>query len=470
MTTTTYTNELEQFRQQLYQNFNKRADTSIELVDALCSYPEAASPVELSLAPCFRRGHDSLYAAIAEYEWEENSIARLAAPYVPKPQKRPFWLLGADVTPQPRQFSPTLKDRGIVYQPNLVQGNKPVTIGHQCSIVGLLPETEAGVSESWIVPLSVKRVETSDDKEMIGSQQIDHLMQDKTMPWHQELVVEVVDSSYSKKPYLCAHREHDNLVTICRVASNRTFYRKAKPSESPAPVGHPTWYGDPFRLPDPDTWHEPDEVVSTLFVSRRGKQYTVQIEAWRDMLMTGKREPIVLPMHQHPFTLLRIVLINPETGQPVFKRAMWLIVIGKRRDEINLSDVYHAYTQRYNLEHFFRFGKQKLLLAEAQTPEEEHEEAWWQLVHLAYLQLWVARHVVTCLPRPWERNLPTMKTHRISPTLAQRGFGRIIRQMGTPAKPPKPRGNSPGWPQGKKRTPRQRHPVVVKGQKKEIPP
>ena len=96
-------------------------------------------------------------------------------------------------------------------------------------------------------------------------------------------------------------------------------------------------------------------------------------------------------------------------------------------------------------------------------PESEHEEAWWQLVHLAYLQLWVARHLAHCLPRPWERNLPAMKTRLASPTLVQRDFGRIIRQLGTPAQPPKPRGYCPGWPPGRKRKPRQRHPVVVKG-------
>lgn len=465
-----YTTELEQFRQQLYQNFNKRADTLMELVDALCSYPEANSVVALSLAPCFRRGHASLYAAIADWEWEEETMARLAAPYVTQPKQRPFWLLGADVTPQPRPFAPTLRDRGMVYQPNLVKGNKPVTIGHQYTTVAMLPEREAGVSDSWTVPLSVERIATNDDKEMAGSQQIGRLLKDKKLPWHQELVVEVVDSSYSKRPYLCANRQHDNLVTICRVASNRTFYQKAKPAAPSAPVGHPTWYGDAFRLPDPDTWHEPDEKTSTTFVSRRGKRYTVRIEAWRDMLMTGKREPVVLPMQKHPFTLLRIVLRDPETGQPAFKRAMWLIVMGKRRHEITLLDVYPAYTQRYNLEHFFRFGKQKLLLDDAQTPVEEHEEAWWQLVHLAYLQLWVARHLVACLPRPWERNLPAMKARLISPTLVQRDFERIIRQFGTPAQPPKARGNSSGWPPGQKRKPRKRHQVVVKGQKKENPP
>jgi len=465
-----YTQECQQFRQQLYQNFNKRADTLMELVDALCSYPEAKSVVELSLSPYFRRGHAALYEAIAAYEWEKDALAHLAAPYVIQPVERPFWLLGADVTPQPRPFAPTLQDRSMVHQPNLVNGNKPVTLGHQYSTVGLLPEAEAGMSESWLVPLSVERVASHEDKELVGGRQIDRLLADKRLPWYEELVAEVVDASYSKKPYLCANRQHENLVTICRVASNRTFYQKAKPVEAPSPVGHPTWYGDVFRLPDPDTWHAPDESASTTFVSRRGKPYTVQIEAWGDMLMTGKREPDVLPMHKHPFTLLRIVLIDPETGQSAFKRALWLIVMGKRRHEITLLDIYHAYVQRYHLEHFFRFGKQKLLLDHFQTPAEEREAAWWQLVHLAYLQLWVARHVVACLPRPWERNLPAMKAHRISPTLVQRGFGRIIRQFGTPAKAPKPRGYSSGWRSGRNRQPRQRHKVVLKGQKQESSP
>ncbi len=442
----------------------------MELVDALCSYPEARSVVELSLSPYFRRGHASLYEAIAGYKWEEDSLAKQAAPYIPSPVTRPFWLLGADVTPQPRPFSATLEDRGMVHQPNLVKGNKPVTIGHQYSTVGFLPEAEVGMSESWIVPLSVKRVSTDDDKEMVGSRQIGRLLKDESLPWHEELVAEVVDASYSKKPYLCANREHKNLVTISRVASNRTFYQQPKPMEKPASAGHPSWYGDAFRLPDPDTWREADEKASTTFLSRRGKKYTVQIEAWFNLLMTGKRKPVVLPMQKHPFTLVRIVLIDPETGQPAFKRALWLIVMGERRSEIALLDLYHAYVQRYNLEHFFRFGKQKLLLDDFQTPEEEHEEAWWQLVHLAYLQLWVARHLVTCLPRPWERNLPAMKAARISPSLVQRGFERIIRQFGTPAKAPKPRGNSPGWTRGRKRKPRERHKVVVKGQRQENSP
>lgn len=69
------------------------------------------------------------------------------------------------------------------------------------------------------------------------------------------------------------------------------------------------------------------------------------------------------------------------------------------------------------MEHFFRFGKQKLNLADFQTSEVKREEKWWQLAHIAYAQLWMARHVAFAFPRPWERNLPRMKLHLMSPAL-----------------------------------------------------
>ncbi len=125
---------------------------------------------------------------------------------------------------------------------------------------------------------------------------------------------------------------------------------------------------------------------------------------------------------------------------------------------------------QYDLEQFFRFGKQKMLLDRFQTAEDVREETWWQLVHLAYVQLWLARHVAHGLPRPWERHLATMKNRLISPTLVQRDFGRIIRQLGTPAKPPKLRFIAPGRPKGMKLPPRPRQKVVVKSQQVAKPP
>ena len=464
MNTNTCTAAVVQFRHRLYQNFTNRADTLIELVDALCSNGSARSIVEYSLTPCFRRSYTTLYKALAEWNWDEQQLARLLAPYLPRPSQRSFWLLGVDVTPQPRPFAQTLPDRSMVYHPNPVQGNKPVTIGHQYSTVALLLEAQAQPAPSWVLPLSTTRAASADDKEAVGAAQIDALLQDRALPFHSELCVEVADSKYGKPAYLHAHRRHANLVTIVRVASNRTFYRPPEGASERTTAGHPTWYGARLVLGDPSTWPPSDNQALTQHVSRRGKRYRVEIESWNNCLMHGQRKPKLLPMQRYPFTLVRIVLYD-QAGNQAFRRPLWLIVVGQRRHELSALESYQAYQRRYDLEHFFRFGKQHLLLASFQTPDAEREERWWQLAHLAYAQLWLAREVVMALPRPWESNLPSVQSRQISPSLAQRDFGRIIRQIGTPAQPPKLRGISAGRRLGTRLPQRPRQKVVVKGRK-----
>jgi hypothetical protein len=464
MNTDTCTTALVQFRHRLYQNFTNRADTLMELVDALCSNSSVRSVVELCLTPCFRRTYSTLYKALDEWIWDERQLARLLAPCLPRPSERSFWLFGVDVTPQPRPFAQTLSDRAMVYHPNQVAGNTPVTIGHQYSTVALLPEEKAPRSCSWVLPLATARVASAEDKEAVGAAQIDALLQDQALPFHDALCVEVADSKYSKPAYLHAHRQHANLVTIVRVAANRTFYRQAEDAAQSTRSGHPTWYGARFALGDPSTWPPSDTHALTQHVSRRGKRYRVEIVTWHNCLMRGQRKPKRLPMQRYPFTLVRIVVYDQD-GRAAFRQPLWLIVIGGRRHELNAFEVYHAYARRSDLEHFFRFGKQHLLLTGFQTPETEREESWWQLGHIAYAQLWLACDVVQALPRPWERSLGTIKARQISPSLAQRDFGRIIRQIGTPAQPPKARGISAGRRVGTRLPPRARQKVLIKGRK-----
>ena len=467
MDMTRYTTQLTQFRNTLYQNFANRADSLMDLLDAMCSDPAAKSVVEYSLAACFLRSYSTIFKAINELKLGPLWLPELLGPYLPQPVQRPFWLLMADVTPGPRPFAHTLADRGMVYQPEVVKGKLPVTIGHQYSTVALGLEPEATVSSSWVLPLLTKRVTTAEDKELVGAGQIEQLLQDTELPFAQELTVEVLDSSYSKPTYLHAQRKFPTLVTVVRVRGNRTFYRQYVPpaAELEHPErGHPTWYGEPFSLAAPETWPEPAETLTRWETSRRGKAYRVEVQAWHNLLMPGKNKPS-LPMHEHPFTLVRIVRYTKE-GKPLFKHPLWLIVMGERRHELTLEQIVQAYACRFNLEHFFRFGKQKLLLADFQTPDVTREENWWQLVHIAYAQLWMARHVADALPRPWERNLPVMKQRLLSPTLVQRDFARIIRQLGTPAQPPKPRGISPGRRKGTILPKRPRHKVIVKGHKR----
>lgn len=467
------TTKLEQFREDAYQCFPYRSDALMELLDALSSNTTAQSVVELSLNPLFQREYCSIYDAIdnlnpadadeTNIETAHNRFIRLLSPYLPTP-KRHFWLIATDVTSNPRPYSRTLEDRGFVHQPNPVKGVKPISIGHQYSVIAVLPEKDSPSDPPWIAPLMANRVQGKEAKRETGLSQINRLMEDQTLPFKDELCVSVVDSDYAAINYLSRVCDHSNLVTIARLPGNRTVYRTPSPEPNGVRRGHPTWFGKPMPLQKPSEWDKPDEVVETSFTTSKGKHCTAQIEGWRDMLFRGKRD---VPMHEHPFTLVRVRVFDEE-GNLVFRRPMWLTVIGKRRKELSLLDIYQSYMSRYDIEHFFRFGKQRLLMDAIQTPEAVREENWWTLVLLAYFQLWLARYEANDAPRPWERYLPRFKEEDrnssvSSPSSVQRDFGRIIRRFGTPAREPKRRGYSPGRVKGQRVGRRTRHPVLKKG-------
>jgi IS4 transposase len=90
----------------------------------------------------------------------------------------------------------------------------------------------------------------------------------------------------------------------------------------------------------------------------------------------------------YPLRLLR-VQIYKESGELLFKRPLWLTAAGKRRMELSLGDIFTSYRHRFDIEHFFRYGKNRLLMDKLQTPDVRHEESWWQLVMIAYAQLYI---------------------------------------------------------------------------------
>jgi hypothetical protein len=459
--------QLEQFRLEVYHSFDHRADATMEVLDALTGNTSARSVVELSLAPDFRRTYSSVYAAIGacftiakpeHRRRREQTLLRLIAAHLTAPQPRKFWLFGMDATAIPRIFAPTLPDRGFVHCANPIGGNKPITIGHQYSLLACLPDKRPGVDPAWIVPLLWRRIATQETEIQVGVAQVATLLADARLPFHHDLCVQVEDSRYSVAAFLSPMAQHANLVTITRLRGTRTLYRQAPPGAVARQAGHPTWYGQPFDLQDATTWGAPAETAETSYTSRRGRTYTVQIQAWRDLLMRGQRGR---PMHKQPFTLLRVRWLD-AAGQPVFKRELWLVVVGARRHELTLLEVQQAYRQRSDLEHFFRFGKQRLLLASFQTPDDEREANWLQLGQLAYAQLYLSRTLVNSSPRPWERYLPSRLTAVATPTTTQRDFAHIIRPIGTPAQAPKRRGNAPGRAKGRCPGPRPRYSVVKK--------
>ncbi len=111
--------------------------------------------------------------------------------------------------------------------------------------------------------------------------QVATLLTDERLPFHHELCVQVDDSRTSPSAFLHPVAQHANLVTIARLRGTRTLYRPAAlVARDDRQAGHPRWYGAPFALHNATTWGPPAQTVATTRTSRRGRTYTVQIQAW----------------------------------------------------------------------------------------------------------------------------------------------------------------------------------------------
>ena len=351
----------------IVDGFSKSA--IMDLIDALCANQNAQSVVELSLNPLFRREYSSIYQAIEDFKLvesqpvinedekeTESELTRIILDTIPTNKKRDYHLLGIDTTPNPRQFSPTLSDKKFIYQPNTVQGNKPINIGHSYSWLCYLPEKEENRNSAWTIPLSVERVK-SDEKDInVANQQIN-----KTLNYSHfsspKLIVISADNLYSQRGFIGQQVKNKNVVTVTRVKSNRVFYHSVESSKKSAPsIGHPLWYGDKFDLKAPETWKQPDDVVYHHFTTKKGRKLNLTISGWQNMLMRGTYE---YKLHQYPFTLLQIT-VTDTSGEQVWK-PMWLIAIGDRRNELTLLDIYDSYRQRNDKGTFFPLRQTKIV-------------------------------------------------------------------------------------------------------------
>ena len=91
------------FRRELHECFTARADALFELCDAvLCAQGPVRSAAELSLEPEFRRGHGSVYDALAGGQIDTGRLRRLqVAAMTPAAAGDPL-MFGIDVTPLAR--------------------------------------------------------------------------------------------------------------------------------------------------------------------------------------------------------------------------------------------------------------------------------------------------------------------------------------------------------------------------------
>jgi hypothetical protein len=104
-----------------------------------------------------------------------------------------------------------------------------------------------------------------------------------------------------------------------------------------------------------------------------------------------------------------VVSIDTQSGKNIFKQPLFMVVSGKNKDQLSPQDAFCEYMQRYGIEPFFRFNKQKLLLDKFQTPDVQHLDNWILVVQLAIFLLFLTAYEAQHTCPKWQKYLPIEK-------------------------------------------------------------
>jgi len=420
--------QLKNFRQSAYTLLGKGRDATMDLMDAVLVTRSLHSFAELSLSPVFRRKWPSLYEALEDVRPSRRGLMKLSTRQMPGAGRV---LLAGDHTAWPRLYARTLKDRTYEHEAKTL-GGKPITVGHGYSTLAWIPEK----GESWALPLCHERITSYETPLTRAAFQLKQVCRHlKVRP------LSVWDSEYGCASFvkMTADIAADQIL---RLRPNRCLWMSPPPPDGKK--GRPKKHGEKFKLSDPTTHKRPEE---SLFLDDPTLG-VVELNCWHDLHF---RETPDIPM-----MLVRIQRKGRGANAEAFK-PLWLACLLLK--PLSLEEIWRAYQQRFGVDHWNRFVKQRLHWTLPQLSTDEACRRWSELMPLLTWQLWLARSAVTDNPLPWQK---PQVNGSLTPGRVADSFATILAVIGSPAPDPKPRGKSPGSTKGKKRTPRTRYPTVKK--------
>lgn len=386
-----------------------------------------------------------------------------------------YQLFQGDTTSTFHSYSNCLENRGYVYNAmEQISFQKKIKIGYRYSYINISGR-ENLASPHWSMPCSIERVSTSQSSEAVLLEQHTSVFS-RGFFSQQKLNVLVLDSGYGTPKYLGKISElkqelQDDLVSIVALRRGRKVWAGYQGEYSGS--GSPQIYGTQYYLKDETVGNQvglgTSQAAQTIckeYTNSKEKRYKIELSLWKSMKL---RTLDGVDMKKVEFSIVRVRQIDSQTGE-IKGKPLWLSVHGKRKEEIDLWDIFQLYKCRFDIEHYFRFSKQKLLLNDYQTPEEEHYNNWHQIVAMAYWFLFTASQDIEDVRMPWEKydkktNQPTNQEQRKSPAQTKKGMERFISTFENLVTVPKSRNKGKGRKNGTILTKRERQKVVRKGKK-----
>ncbi len=442
---------LRAFRDSLHECFERRADALFELTDAILTAGVVPSPAHLSLQPSHQRGWGSLYAALSHGTMDTEALGKLIASYSLE-EARAAAVYAVDVSVWPRCDAECSPERGFYYHPSRHSAGQPIVAGWAYQFIARLSFER----DSWVAPMDLRRLHPSENQNEVAPGQVRSLCEQLDQRKESSAPLFVFDAGYDPVRLQQGLEGHGAQLLV-RLRSGRRFY--ADPEDPPAPTGRPRRHGKKFDCKNPKGWPEPTHE----HVSDDEHYGTVRVRAWARLHPKvrfhegrGSRGP--LPIVRGTLVLVEVGRL-PRGERRREPKELWLWWHGSAEEEPDLDLLWRAYVRRFDLEHTFRFLKQTLGWTTPRLRHPEQADRWSWLILAAYLQLRLARACVADLRLPWERRYAPGK---LTPCRVRRAVLALLLVLGTPAKPPKPCGRSPGRPKGRLSGRARRYPAIKK--------
>jgi hypothetical protein len=429
----------------------------VNLVMALASYQEARSPIELSLSPVYQYQFSSISKALdclcSDTESRaglQRELQRLCMTYF-NHALADYFLLQTDTTPLCKAYSPTLPERTFVAMPNnAVPGNRPLNIGYETSCINLCDP-----QSNWSLPLTLNRVALEETASDCALEQLAELLSHPDLPFDDKLVINTCDSKYGNAEYLSRAYKHSQVVHVIRLRSGMRIW---DPYQGSQRSGRKRVYGEKYYL-HRNSRHksyrnrqtsQPQEVFQRSLFERlanehvkidsqtaKGRRITIELWRFNNMMMRSKTG---YNMKDKLLDIIAVEVRDSDTGKLLFDREMYIGLCGQRKEEISMPQAHHCYRQRFGIEHYLRFAKQRLLMQRYQTPDIEHLDNWLLIQQIVPWLLYAASDETTRCFRKWEQYLPENKTdpptERLSISQTRRALQTLFLTLDlTPFKP-----------------------------------
>ena len=289
-----------------------------------------------------------------------------------------------DITGNTKKHSHKSEDRSYIHSGSI----GGMSIGHNYSVIGKKED------KGWMLPVAIDRVPHSDNKFDFSVIQAESVL-DKVPEGDTSIIVG--DSAYSCNKFIYNLSKRENVAVITRMRANKAIYEKYEDKKEGS--GRKRKYGKKYSLNKPETLPKPDYIEEFARATKKGVVQKIRLSLFKGYICRGSKD---YAMSEIPINFVRVEVFK-ENGEKKYDRDLWIGVSGEECNKVTTRVAYSEYNSRFNLEHYFKFSKSKLLMDKYQSADPKKDEDFMMFGAISYHVLCKSADLLNQINiRPWE--------------------------------------------------------------------